>query len=317
MVQISTSGLLSQSVLQIKEAQAILGDLSNQLSTGKKSLNLGDYTLAESRRILDFRSVIETRTSYISVIDTVEPRLKVYDKALDSFENISNEALKLVNTTQNLDVADSEATAELLDGYIDQVEYLLKQKIGDRFLFAGTRYTTSPVSDLNALAVPPVDSVVTSPTLPIYDSAAPGSSAAAYTEDTATIDTGFSITYGVTSNDAAFQNLILGLRFAYAATQASDNSTFSTRMDSARTYLNTAITSLRNLHGEVASNIARIDDTKKLHQSFIEEMTTQIGAIQQADSAEVATKITFVQAQLQASYSATAKIASLSITNYL
>jgi flagellar hook-associated protein 3 FlgL len=315
MVNISTSGLISQSVLQIKQAQAILGDLSGQLSTGKKSLDLGEYTLAENKRILDFRAVIEKRESFLNVIDTVQPRLKVYNDSLDSMTGVLNDAMLLVNTTQNYEVGTNQALQQQLDGFIDQVEYLLNQKMGDRYLFSGSRYTTTPVSDLNALGDPTGETIVTNPTLPAYDTQAPGNSAGSYFEDTARVDEGFTVTYGLSSNDPAIQNLILGLRWAKQATQ--DPSNFSTNIANAQGYLNTALTGIRGLAGEVASNSGRLDNMKKLHQSFISDLNGQISNIQGADSAEVATKITFVQAQLQASYSATAKIAQLSITNYL
>lgn len=316
MTNVSTLGLSLQSVLQIRDAQLQLGDLSGQLATGKKSLDLADYTLTEGRRILDFRSTISKRSSFLEVINTVRPRLQIYDKTMNALDTLGNDALRMVNGTQNSTNANTTAIGEQLKGFINQVQYLLNQKLGDRYIFAGTRYTTVPLQDLNSLPVPPVETTATtSPTLPTYDSAAPGSSTAAFAKDSATIDAGYSINYGVSSNDSGFQKLILGLRWAYAATQDSNN--YSNYMDTARTLLTQSLSEMRQTHGNVVSNIGIIDTVQKQHKALISDLNSQVDDIQKADSAEVSTKITFLQSQLEASYSVTAKIASLSLAKYI
>ncbi|MBI3419223.1 MAG: hypothetical protein HY053_03725, partial [Proteobacteria bacterium] len=174
-----------------------------------------------------------------------------------------------------------------------------------------------PVANLNGLAAPTNTTIVATPTLPEYDSAAPGADATSYTQTSVKIDDSFTITYGISSNDAAFQNLILGLRWAYQATQETTDAAFTTDMDNARSLLDTGITSMRSLHGQVASNLAQFEATKKIQTDFLSDALGQIDDIQNADPAKVATEISFAQAQLQASYSVTAKIASLSLVNFL
>lgn len=317
MVEISSLGLSTQSAVQIRNAQTSLATLSEQLSTGKKSLDLADYSFTDARRLLDFRTTMAKRTAYNDVINTVLPRLNTYNNVLNSLDKIGNNMLQMVNTTENSSQATDAAVGAQVSSFMQQVQFFLNQQIGDRFIFSGSRYDTAPIGDLSALPVPPTDSLtpVSSPTLPSYDSAAPGSSAAAYATDSATIDDGYTLNYSVSSNHAGFQELILGMRWAYAATQDSAN--YSTYMDKARSLLTSALTDMRDLNGQVVSNINRFNDTKNLHSSFITELTGQVDDIQKADSAEVATKISFAQAQLQASYSVTAKIANLSLSNYL
>jgi flagellin-like hook-associated protein FlgL len=318
MVHISTSGFSAQSILQIRNAQATLSDLSQQLSTGKKSLNLADYTLPEVKRVLDFRNNINKKDSYLNVINTVQPRLDIYAKTLTQVEATANNALSLVNTTQNPSTANINAVGESIKSLLGNTQYFLNQKLGDRYLFSGSRFTTSPVQDLLALPVPPAatDTVaVAAPTLPTYDTAAPGSSAASYVKDTTTIDEGYTLTYGVSSNDSGFQKLILGMRWAYAATQ--DPTNYTNYMNTARTLLSQSVPELRDIHGTIAANQSRVGEIKANHTTLISDLNGAIDDIQRADSAEVAAKITFTQTQLEASYSVTAKIAQLSLTKYL
>lgn len=319
MVNISTAGLTAQSILQIRNAQSTLSDLSNQLSTGKKSLNLSDYTLTQTSSILDYSSSIDKSNSYLSVISVLKPRVQLYDNALTKLSKISTETLASVNTA-DYNTATNTALGQQLTSFMSDITYYLNQKVGDRYVFAGTgtRLTSPPVIDLTTLPSPPVapdTAPVTSPTLPTSDTAAPGADVQAYTHDSATIDDGLNMTYGITSTDQGMQNLILGVRWAYAATQSPTN--FTAYMNTARGLLTTAVTQLRDLQASNAGNQNRLSEVSANHNTLISDLTTRTQEIQNVDSAEVAAKITFTQSQLEASYSVTARIAQLSITKYL
>lgn len=319
MVNVSTPGLTAQSILQIRSVQSTLSDLSTQLSTGKKSQSFTDYTLTETSSILDFSTSIDKSKSYLEVINVVKPRLDLYDTVLTKLSKTASDTLASVNST-DYNSATNAALGQQLTGYLQDISYYLNQKLGDRYIFAGTgtRLPTAPVIDLTTLPVPPIapdTAPVSSPTLPTSDTAAPGSDIQAYTHDTATIDDSFNITYGITSTETGIQNLILGVRWAYAATQSSAN--FTAYMSTARGLLTSAVQQLRDLQAGNATNQNRVADVTKLQNSVIDSLTTRNDAIQNIDSAEVSAKITFTQAQLEASYSVTAKIAQLSITKYL
>lgn len=319
MVNISTAGLTAQSILQIRNAQSTLSDLSNQLSTGKKSLNLADYTLTQTSSLLDYSSTIDKSNSYLSVINTVKPRLQIYDSALTKLSKLASDTLASVNTT-DFNSATNAALGQQLTSVMSDITYYLNQKVGERYIFAGTgsRLTSPPVIDLSTLPVPPVapdTAPVASPILPTSDTAAPGSDIQAYTDDSTKIDDGLNMTYGITSTDLGMQNLILGVRWAYAATQ--DPTNFTTYMNTARGLLTTSVQQLRDLQAYNAANQNRLTEVTAIHKTLISDLTTRTQEIQNVDSAEVAAKITFTQSQLEASYSVTARIAQLSITKYL
>jgi flagellin-like hook-associated protein FlgL len=318
MANVSTLSILSQSVTQIKNVQSQLSLFTNQLASGKRSEDLGYYSIGESARILDLRSLITKKESFINSIKAIEPQLEIYNSTFERLEDIANDALSLANRSTDLGQISSTAADQQFDAMLEQFEYYLNQKLGTSFIFGGGRFGVQPVGDINALPVPPVETAaVTNPTLPTYDSQAPGSDATAYTENSVKIDDGFNVTYGISSNDEAFQNLILGVRWAYAATQAPDQATFDTRIATARSLIASAGSQLRALHADVASDTAQLQSTKNLHEIFNTNATGQIQDIQSADTAELATKISFAQTQLQASYSVTGRLASLSLVNYL
>ncbi|NDE90746.1 MAG: hypothetical protein EB059_06360 [Alphaproteobacteria bacterium] len=320
MGNISTAGITAQSILQIRSAQSTMNDLSNQLATGKKSIDYADYTFTETRNLINFSTTIDKSNSYLNVINTVQPRLKVYASSLSKLNEMADKALPLINTTQGYNAATNLALGEQIKTYLSDAGYYLNQKVGDRFIFSGTgaRYTTAPVVDPTTLPVPPAVTDITavsSPVLPTYDTGAPGSNALAYAKDTANIDTNYNITYGVSSNETGIQNLVLGLRWAYAATQ--DPANYNAYMETARGLLESAKPQLRDLQANVAANQNRLTDVKSTHTNLITDLSNQADAIQGADSATVAAQITFMQSRLEASYTVTGRIAQLSITKYL
>jgi len=44
---------------------------------------------------------------------------------------------------------ETETTRSLLNGYLEEVQNLLNERVGDRYLFSGSRYSTEPVRDLS------------------------------------------------------------------------------------------------------------------------------------------------------------------------
>ncbi len=148
----------------------------------------------------------------------------------------------------------------------------------------------------------------------------PNSSAAAYTKDSALIDQNYSVTYGVTSNDASFQKLVNGLRFIIAACTAGksgDTATYKTDMQQASSLLASSLTGIQTLHSQVASNQNTLTMQTTTQNTNINNLQSQLGGIQKADLTTVGTEINLLQTQLQASYSATSSLEKLSLVKYL
>ncbi len=142
----------------------------------------------------------------------------------------------------------------------------------------------------------------------------------AYTADSALIDNNFSVTYGVSSDDPAFQRLINGLRYinsAITAGQGGNTATYQTDMQQAASLLNTSLSNIQTLHTGVASNQNTLTNETTTQNTDITNLQDQVGNIQSVDIPTVSTEITVMMAQLQASYSATASLEQLSLVKYL
>lgn len=138
---------------------------------------------------------------------------------------------------------------------------------------------------------------------------------AAYDEDSLYIEDNLRAPYGVTSTDPAFQNLILGMRWAYAATQ--DPANYETYMARALDLLGDARDGVRVLEAETAANSGLFEDRRKAHEMAITQYSNQEGDAIGANVEEAATRLSILSAQLEASYAATGRVITLSIVNYI
>lgn len=141
------------------------------------------------------------------------------------------------------------------------------------------------------------------------------SNSAAYYEDTVPLSTAQNITYGISSNAKGFQELILGLRFAYAATQNVTN--YKSYMAQGASLITQGLTDIRGIHSGLSSDNATLQSAKDTQATATTALKNQLGDLQNVDINDVAVKIQAFQTQLQASYSATATMTKLTILNYL
>ena len=141
------------------------------------------------------------------------------------------------------------------------------------------------------------------------------STAGAYAQDQVAIDTSETLKYGVNSNQKGFQQLILGLRFAYAATQ--DTTNYSADMAQASSLITSGLTAIRSIHTGVSSANTTLTQVQTAENASITSLQNQASSIQDADITTISAEITAFQVNLEASYAATAKMTSLSILKYL
>ncbi|MGB4101812.1 MAG: flagellin [Alphaproteobacteria bacterium] len=313
---ISSASILAQTIAALNTEQATMADMTQQLSTGVRSNDLTRYTPAEASSLIDIKGLITKYDSYKAAILSVQPRMSVYSSSLAALEKIGNTAQGLINGAQNYASALDTGLPQQLASALDQVSYYLNQKVGERYIYSGTRYQTKPVADLRALPLPPSGTFpVVSPNLPPYDTQAPGTDVNAFTQDRVAIDDNLHLDYGIPSTSTGLQNLIQGLRYAYAASQDSAN--YDSYMAQAKQYLTASTTDIRSLQAKVAGDQKVLNQTTKDHNATLALLRGRQESIQNIDINEVATKISFYQTQLQASYAATGKLASLSILNFL
>ncbi|MFA6279443.1 MAG: flagellin [Bdellovibrionales bacterium] len=320
---ISTMGLNLSSTKNLSTGQTLLSKLSQQLTTGKYSSNLTDYTSSSAQKLLNFNSDVLQQKGFLSVIESISPRMDVYNSAMTAIEDTASEAFTSVSSASTYNATSNASLASQITGYMDQVSYYLNQQVGDRYIFSGSRYGQAPVGDITALPVPPTETspyLATGDAVPAYDTDYDSLDPTALVPEAnvreqAAIDTTKKLTYGVTSNEDGFQQLIMGLRFAYAATQ--DQANYETNMATARDLISSGLANTRATHTDSVNAYTTLIKAKTNISSKVTSLKNQVDTIEGVDMNEVAVKITTLQAQLEASYSAVSNLINLSILKYL
>jgi flagellin-like hook-associated protein FlgL len=397
MVQLLTSQLQAQDVS--------LGQLSTQLASQQKFSNLTDYSPTDAMNLLNLQDSATQRQAYIGVINTVQARMSAYGNTMTDMESVVSQAQNLVAGNGNFSPATASNMGIMAGNFLQSMTVDLNQQINGRYIYAGSRYNTLPVTGLAAMTSAPTSTIYNNnQTLPNYDTGnlnltvssgpntitvggtvsgsatipqtatisingtphtftlssadttqsqaatdiaaqlstatgltitasgttitVPGSNtidsatslttnAAAYATDSATIDAGNTLNYGVTSNNPAFQQIIAGLRFMQAAGNASDSATYQANMTQASTLLTAGLSALQTVNSSVAYNTNALTAETTAQNNAISDLTNQVANIQQVDITQVSAQITAMETQLQASYSVTGSLEKMSIVNYL
>jgi flagellin-like hook-associated protein FlgL len=331
---VSTLGNYLNSTSLIRNAQLQINDLQAEYTTGKKKADLASNA-TDASKLLNLQRTTAGQQSYISTGTQVGTVLSGYDLSLT--------AQKLSDTLATLPHNDATATLPasfglLVNGMLTTVGSTLNTKIGDRYIFAGSRLTTAPTIDLTTLPaltiVPPATlpaaftavaysaASVAPNQVPAYDvdnavTVANGN-APAWSTQSAQLDDKNTLGYGITSNDPAIQQLVYALQSAQAA--AVSTATEPTRtayMVDAQDALTNAIAGLRDLSQSNGNAEVRVKDANARLTANINLMSGQLGDLQNIDTATVAVKLSNVQSQLEGTYKTTQSILNLSLLNYL
>ncbi len=329
---ISATGFFTSMTGIFANSETEINTLSQQLNSGKKSTSLEGYGGAAST-ILNLTDSVNETQAFLTNSTQVNTVLTAYDTTLGQ---LSTDATTLSNALTGVSASNPTTIATLqatIQGLMVDVGATLNAQVGDRYLYSGTRFTTQPVADLTQLALPttpvPFTAVVPNATqtgtppafnspLPTYDTQSPATDPnnQAYATQTATIGQSASLTYGITSNDPTMQALVYALQEAQAGANAT-GTTQAQYFANANSALQTAMTGLQNLQQSNANNEVTIKTQQTLQNQTIDNLQSQLGDLTQVDSTTVATELTNVENQLQASFKVTSSFLNLSLLQYL
>lgn len=145
---ISTMGMQLSALHNMTTGLTTLNTLSTQLTTEKKSENLVDYSASDALKLMNLTNSISSLENYSTIANTVNARVKVYDSTLTSIETDAEDAIASMQSYSTYSETSAETFAAELQGYMSDMTYYLNQTVGDRYVFAGSRYTTEPMDDI-------------------------------------------------------------------------------------------------------------------------------------------------------------------------
>jgi flagellar hook-associated protein 3 FlgL len=360
MSAISTLSSFLQNLSLVQNEQNQIAKLTYQVDTGLKSEDLQGYG-TQANLLLNLQSSQATEQNYVSNNTQTNTYLTAYDTTLGQ---LSGDATKLVGALDAFTVTDPTAVSDLkalVNGLQVDVAATLNSQVGGRFLYGGTRYTTQPVGDLSTLPTPaivppvppstaptvtpltvaqvPLPSPQTTPAtlpLPPYDTQASTLNSATptaaqltaagqtYQTQTTAVANNQQVSYGISSNNVAFQHLVYALQCAQAATtstganqqayiqQASDE--IQAALTGTPGTSETGIQGLQDTNGTAETLVA---NANTVHNQTLATLQSQITTITQVDPATVAAELSQAQTQLEGSYKVVSSVLNETLLNYL
>ncbi|NUB26615.1 hypothetical protein [Azospirillum brasilense] len=155
------------------------------------------------------------------------------------------------------------------------------------------------------------------PDLPFYDSEYMSNrkNSKAWDKAAVTIDDGQTLTYGVTSDDRAFQKLVSAFRMAHVA--ASNPGKYEEYITKSRELMAQAKDEVRSVHSKVASDLATLEEKKTAHSTASATVVERIAGIEGIDETEVAARLRTSMNALEAAYTVAGQRQKLSLLNYI
>ncbi len=335
--RISTFGALQADLALIQRQNQQFDLLNFRVATGRQFQELKNFG-TQAPRILDLESEIRTRNGYVDAIGLAELNLRSYDATLARLVEVVDDVLRAAEPLSTQDANFTTNTDVLATNLLIEVEANLNLEIGDRFLYAGTRFDTAPVVDLRTLpiytandigvanALETADNIPTfvvdnggANTAVSYHTQGPNTQDPRSFEQVAlTIADDTLLTYGITATEPAFQNLIESLVRLRSSTQAGlTEAQRETFLAEASNAAQSARDELRQLQSRNGLALSRLIDQKETHENFINISQVALDDITLADDATAAAEISALSAQIQASFTTIATRRQLSLVNFL
>ena len=306
MTRVATLAQHNLTQSQIQLAQSRVQDLQVQLSSGQKARRYSGIA-SDSARLVNLESTRSRTDQYVKGNNTTTLRLQTMEQSVaDSFEIASTLKTLLVNAINAGNAAELPLSLTA-DDMMNELSRLLNVKLGDRYLFSGTASATAPVDF--------TDPAYTSPPT-VY----PSNADTTYFQGNSTklssqVADDFDVAWGVTADEAGFEQLIRALKLT--ATATTSPTIDKLRLQEALVVVNQAIDNIPVIRSRIGSAHLSIEQANESHLDmslYLDQSITDLKAI---DIPQAVTQLTNDQVILEASYMTISRLSSLNLANFL
>jgi flagellar hook-associated protein 3 FlgL len=299
--RITTFSLSNNLISDTLRVQQNYAKTNLQISSGYKSDNYMDVA-PDTQIIVDLKSNISRYDIQEQNAQRVRARTESMFAAMGSLNDFANQfILKLTQAMSGSypNAADTLASAQSIQ---TNVVAALNTKVAGRYLFAGSMIETQPVN----LSDPTYNNAQTTPS--VVDTNYYQGDAVRLSAQVADNHT---ITYGVTADSAAFEQILRALNLVI--NNPSDIAT----LQEAHTLTQQAIDGMATIQADLSQKSAAIETQilqSENDKNYLDELLT---GLTKTDIAEATMRLTDYQTQLEASFSVISRLKNLSLHDYL
>jgi flagellar hook-associated protein 3 FlgL len=280
-----------------------LAEVSIQISSGNKYNDFeGFANEGNVERYLSYSSSSQFTTSFLQSNNVISSRIGTMSKTLDQLQDIASNLSQLIAQSRN-SASGSDIPVDVLGkSMLDDIAGKLNIKFDGRYLFSGTKSDTPPVSNVQSNT--------------IADDGTPTASYYAGDSEKASIKISNSeeLEYGVAGNETGFQQLIGAVHLAITGHNDGNNDeTLGKAMD----MVSEAISNLASVRSTLGSAQNTINEANATHNATDLLVKENLKDISQTNIVDATTKMSELQATLQATYLAFQRLNQLRLANYL
>lgn len=299
-MRVATFAVTNQMTASAIRTEATMANLQVQSASGLKSEYLTGYG-SDTQNIVNLQVSSARAQSYIDAATLADSKVQVMYSAIGQISDMMGKLRAALSSATTGGSAGNAAAISTAQQYLQQMGGVLNTQYSGEYVFGGAQ-TSTPAVDLSTFSTG-AGSLTTADTS-YYD----GDSELASVR----ISAGQSVTYGVTADNPAIEQVMRVLKFV------ANSSTLSpTDITNALNAAETAGDAIGTVQAKLSTAAAQIE-TGKTQQSEFKSYADSLGTdLSSVDVAAVTAQLSTYQAQLTASYTAISKIQSLNLASYL
>lgn len=302
MMRVATFSQSAQMTTMALNNQAKVSEASVQVATGYKTQMLADLGGADVIRTIDLTAALAASEARQSVLEQELNRVEVMHSTASAMIDLLSQIRTSISAAMDGNVSEAEFLKTEAEGVLEDMVGLMNTTFEGRSLFAGTATNIEPV-DISALAVPTIPSTADTSYYTGNDDVM-----------SVTLGTGATVDYGVTADNPAFEEAIRALNIlANLTTSPADTVAMSEAYDLATG----AIDGMTAVQGGMSLAAERIEEDLYRESNVAAMAETTLADLTAVDVAQATVELEHYQTLLEASYSAIAKVSSLSLADYL
>jgi len=299
-MRIATFSNADQMIAGALRTQATMANLQTQEASGLKSEYLAGFG-ADTQHVVNLQVSVTRAQSYIDAATLADSKTQVMYSAIGQVSDVVSQlrkALSAASAGSSTAIASAISSAQQL---LQQTAGILNTQYDGQYVFGGARTSTAAV-DVSTFGSG-AGSLTTTDT-------------SYYRGDhelaSVRVSDGQSVTYGVTADNPAFEEVMRVLKFV-----ANSSTLSGTDITAALKLADQTVDDVATVQAKLSDAASRIGSAKSQQsdfKSYAESLNTDLTSV---DVAAVTAQLSTYQAQLPASYTAISKIQSLNLASYL
>jgi flagellar hook-associated protein 3 FlgL len=299
-MRVATFAQSDKMITDALRLQAVVANKQVQESSGVLSTDFGGYG-SDAQHVVNLQVSVTRAQSYIDAATLADSKVQVMYSAVGSMTDILSQLRSQLSAASTGSTTEANSVISSAQQMLQEMGSLMNTQYDGQYVFAGGRTDTAPV-DLTSFASG------TGSTTTADTSYYKGDSEIASVR----VAAGESVSYGVTADNSAFEEVMRVLKFVANSTSLS-SADITSALDLAGTALDDTAAVQAKLSG-AASSIETASARQTEYKSYAESLSSDLTSV---DVAAVTAQISTYQSQLTASYSALGKILSLNLSSYL